>query len=98
SSACRGASARGGGSEDGAYSSTSEAEPDSDHEELDLDADVDPQKLLGAWLGELDAISLGAQAARGSAESERHLTRGTRATPVPLAYRRGRRRPAGVQV
>ncbi|XP_075747832.1 ras-associated and pleckstrin homology domains-containing protein 1-like isoform X2 [Rhipicephalus microplus] len=40
---------------DGAYSSTSEAELDSDHE-LDLDAEVDPQKLLGAWLGELDAI------------------------------------------
>ncbi|KAH7965083.1 hypothetical protein HPB49_003297 [Dermacentor silvarum] len=44
-------------SEDGAYSSTSEAELDSDHE-LDLDAEVDPQKLLGAWLGELDAINL----------------------------------------
>ncbi|KAH6937624.1 hypothetical protein HPB50_002539 [Hyalomma asiaticum] len=43
-------------SEDGAYSSTSEAELDSDHE-LDLDAEVDPQKLLGAWLGELDAIN-----------------------------------------
>lgn len=41
---------------DGAYSSTSEAEFDSDHE-LDLDAEVDPQKLLGAWLGELDAIN-----------------------------------------
>uniref|UniRef100_L7M7E1 Putative pico n=1 Tax=Rhipicephalus pulchellus TaxID=72859 RepID=L7M7E1_RHIPC len=41
---------------DGAYSSTSEAELDSDHE-LDLDAEVDPQKLLGAWLGELDAIN-----------------------------------------
>uniref|UniRef100_A0A131YD94 Amyloid beta A4 protein-binding family B member 1-interacting protein n=1 Tax=Rhipicephalus appendiculatus TaxID=34631 RepID=A0A131YD94_RHIAP len=40
---------------DGAYSSTSEAELDSDHE-LDLDAEVDPQKLLGVWLGELDAI------------------------------------------
>lgn len=45
-------------SEDGAYSSTSEAELDSDHE-LDLDAEVDPQKLLGAWLGELDAINQG---------------------------------------
>ncbi|EEC07534.1 hypothetical protein IscW_ISCW005669 [Ixodes scapularis] len=89
----------GASSEDGAYSSTSEAEPDSDHEELDLDSDVDPQKLLGAWLGELDAISLGARSVAAAFEDERQAP-GTRAAAALFAYRRGRtrRRPAGEQV